>query len=89
MLLLLLRIGFFFFFPSTVKKKKKKQMDDDQLEQTLFVCRDNVKVFQIPPRTSDRVLSAEWRVDACCFTGRLRLLAKGDHAEIRLEDANT
>lgn len=60
------------------------------LEQTLYVCRDNVKVFSIPAtKSSDgRVLSAEWRVDACCFTGRLRLLARGDHAEIRLEDAN-
>ena len=64
--------------------------DDATHEQTLYVCRDGVKVFSIPAvRGADgRVLSAEWRVDACCFTGRLRLLARGDHAEIRLEDAN-
>ena len=64
--------------------------DDATHEQTLYVCRDGVKVFSIPAvRGADgRVLSAEWRVDACCFAGRLRLLARGDHAEIRLEDAN-
>lgn len=64
--------------------------DDATVEQTLYVCRDGVKIFSIPAvRGADgRVLSGEWLLDACCFTGRLRLLARGDHAEIRLEDAN-
>lgn len=64
-------------------------MDDEDIEHTLYLNRD-VKVYRIPPRpAAGGHSSGTWRVDDCIFTGRLRVMAKGAAAEIRLEDGST
>jgi len=65
-------------------------MDQDEvIEQTLFIATD-VRVYRIPPRpAAGGYKSGEWRVGDEIFLGRLRLLAIGDEAEVRLEDVNT
>lgn len=60
--------------------------DEDQIEITLYVNRE-VKIYRIPPRAAaGGHTSGTWRVDDCIFTGRLRVMARGEAAEIRLED---
>lgn len=61
---------------------------DDEIEQTLFIARE-ANVYKIPPRPgAGGHRSGEWKVADKLFTGRLRLVAKGDLCEVRLEDIN-
>jgi adaptin ear-binding coat-associated protein 1/2 len=61
---------------------------DDQIEQTLFIARE-ANVYRIPPRPgAGGHRSGEWKVADKLFTGRLRVISKGDICEVRLEDVN-
>lgn len=64
-------------------------MSVDDIEHTLFVCRQ-VNLYRVPPKaTAGGHKSGEWKVADKIFTGRLKLTAKGDAAEVRLEDSET
>lgn len=61
-------------------------MTTDAVEQTLFVCRE-VSVFRIPPRVgAGGYRSGDWKVADKIFTGRVRVIAKGEVCEVRLEE---
>ncbi len=61
---------------------------DDTIEQTLFIARE-ATVYRIPPRpAAGGHRSGDWKVADKIFTGRLRVIAKGDLCEVRLEDIN-
>ncbi|KAK9816945.1 hypothetical protein WJX72_007270 [[Myrmecia] bisecta] len=60
----------------------------DELTVTLYICRE-INVYKIPPRpAAGGHKSAEWKTADKIFTGRLRVLAKGDLCELHLEDPN-
>lgn len=64
-------------------------MSVDDVEHTLFVCRQ-VNLYRVPPKaTAGGHKSGEWKVADKIFTGRLKLTAKGEAAEVRLEDSET
>ena len=65
------------------------RMSSDDIEHTLFVCRQ-VNLYRVPPKaTAGGHKSGEWKVADKIFTGRLKVTATGDAAEIRLEDSET
>ncbi|CAD6909898.1 unnamed protein product [Tilletia controversa] len=65
-------------------------MDDDAVEQVLFVARE-AYVYRVPPRSSTAgYRAAEWGdMEAFLWKGRLRIIAKGEGCDIRLEDKDT
>ncbi|KAK9835140.1 hypothetical protein WJX81_000793 [Elliptochloris bilobata] len=63
-------------------------MADSEVEQTLFVCREAV-LYKIPPRSSGGHKSGDWLVSDKIFTGRVRVIAKGEIAEVRIEDPSS
>ena len=64
-------------------------MSADEIEHTLFVCRQ-VNLYRVPPKaTAGGHKSGEWKVADKIFAGRLKVAAKGDNAEVRLEDSET
>lgn len=61
----------------------------DVIEQTLYQLRA-VKAYRIPPRpAAGGHRSGEWRVDDQIFSGRLRVVARGEAVQLRLEDGAT
>ena len=59
----------------------------DDIEHTLFVCRQ-INLYRVPPKaTAGGHKSGEWKVADKIFTGRLKVTAQGDAAEVRLEDS--
>lgn len=59
----------------------------DAVEQTLFICRE-ATVFRIPPRAgAGGYRSGDWKIADKIFTGRVRVIAKGEVCEVRLEEA--
>jgi len=63
-------------------------MAEEVVEQTLHMTRE-VKLYQIPPRSATGHISGEWKLSDEVFCGRLRVIAKGELVELRLEDPNT
>ncbi|KAK0527029.1 hypothetical protein OC834_004575 [Tilletia horrida] len=65
-------------------------MDDDAVEQVLFVARE-AYVYRVPPRSSTAgYRAAEWGdMEAFLWKGRLRIIAKGEGCNIRLEDKDS
>ncbi|KAL9936306.1 hypothetical protein V8E36_005148 [Tilletia maclaganii] len=65
-------------------------MDDDAVEQVLFVARE-AYVYRVPPRSSTAgYRAAEWGdMEAFLWKGRLRIIAKGEKCDIRLEDKDS
>ncbi|KAF5292614.1 hypothetical protein FQA39_LY13947 [Lamprigera yunnana] len=60
----------------------------DSYESVLLV-KPEVFVFNIPPRTSNRgYKAADWNLAQPSWTGRMRLVAKGNDLAIKLEDKN-
>lgn len=62
----------------------------EEFESVLFVARECF-VYRIPPRASSAgYRAAEWGdLEAFIWKGRLRIVAKADTCEIRMEDAGT
>jgi len=61
----------------------------DEYERVLLVKPD-VFVYKIPPRTSNRGYRAsDWKLDEPDWTGRLRVIAKGQECIIKLEDKSS
>ncbi|XP_038215478.1 NECAP-like protein CG9132 [Zerene cesonia] len=58
----------------------------DTYESVLLV-KNEVFVFKIPPRTTNRgYRAADWNLQEPQWTGRMRLVAKGDELIMKLED---
>lgn len=62
-------------------------MGDETVEQTLIVCRE-AALYKISPRSSGGHKSGDWLVTDKIFSGRVRVIAKGELAEVRIEDPN-
>eukprot|EP01028_Stygiella_incarcerata_P008453 TRINITY_DN3680_c0_g1_i1.p1 TRINITY_DN3680_c0_g1~~TRINITY_DN3680_c0_g1_i1.p1 ORF type:complete len:291 (-),score=89.91 TRINITY_DN3680_c0_g1_i1:138-911(-) len=60
---------------------------DFEFEQTLTIIRE-CHVYRLPPRTSDGYKAQEWEGNHI-WSGRCKVVAKGKHCEIRLEDSTT
>ncbi|CAH2074188.1 unnamed protein product, partial [Iphiclides podalirius] len=61
----------------------------DTYESVLLV-KNEVFVFKIPPRTSNRgYRAADWNLQEPQWTGRMRLVAKGEELIMKLEDKTT
>nr|CAG4647488.1 EOG090X0G5X [Megafenestra aurita]SVE92721.1 EOG090X0G5X [Megafenestra aurita] len=58
--------------------------------EAILLVKQEVFVFKIPPRTSNRgYRAADWNLAAPDWTGRMRLLAKGTECILKLEDKVT
>lgn len=58
--------------------------------ENVLLVKNEVFVYHIPPRQSNRGYRAsDWRLDTPLWTGRLRVIAKGNELTINLEDRNT
>ncbi|XP_019877098.2 NECAP-like protein CG9132 [Aethina tumida] len=61
----------------------------DTYESVLLV-KPEVFVFNIPPRTTNRgYRAADWNLSEPAWTGRMRLISKGNECFIKLEDKNS
>ncbi|XP_071506373.1 adaptin ear-binding coat-associated protein 1-like isoform X1 [Diadema antillarum] len=55
--------------------------------ERVICVKPEVHVFRIPPRTTNRgYRAADWKLDAPDWTGRLRIVTKGNNVFIKLED---
>lgn len=55
--------------------------------EAILLVKQEVFVFKIPPRTSNRgYRAADWNLSTPDWTGRMRLLAKGTECILKLED---
>jgi len=64
-------------------------MGDEDFEQTLFVCRE-CYCYKLPPRPAATAYKcSDWGLDKPMWTGRCRVLSKGQQCTILLEDNNT
>ncbi|KAJ8319764.1 hypothetical protein KUTeg_001351 [Tegillarca granosa] len=55
--------------------------------ERVLCVKNKVFVYRIPPRPSNRgYRAADWKLDAPDWTGRLRVVAKGNDLFIKLED---
>ncbi|OWR43171.1 NECAP-like protein CG9132 [Danaus plexippus] len=55
--------------------------------ESVLLVKNEVFVFKIPPRTSNRgYRAADWNLQEPQWTGRMRLVAKGDDLIMKLED---
>lgn len=61
---------------------------NDEYEEVLCQIKE-CHVFRIPPRQSAEGYKAEGWTDNHLWTGRCKVVARGEKCEVRLEDANT
>ncbi|XP_075969418.1 NECAP-like protein CG9132 [Anticarsia gemmatalis] len=55
--------------------------------ESIILVKNEVFVFKIPPRTSNRgYRAADWNLQEPQWTGRMRLVAKGEELIMKLED---
>ncbi|XP_013186471.1 NECAP-like protein CG9132 [Amyelois transitella] len=55
--------------------------------ESVLLVKNEVFVFKIPPKTSNRgYRAADWNLQEPQWTGRMRLVAKGDELIMKLED---
>nr|CAG4652254.1 EOG090X0G5X [Triops cancriformis] len=55
--------------------------------ENVLLVKPEAFVFKIPPRTTNRgYRAADWNLAAPDWTGRLRIVAKGDECTLKLED---
>lgn len=58
--------------------------------ESVLLVKNEVFVFKIPPRTSNRgYRAADWNLQEPQWTGRMRLVAKGEDLIMKLEDKST
>ncbi|GLV34214.1 uncharacterized protein CBL_00144 [Carabus blaptoides fortunei] len=58
--------------------------------ESVLLVKPEVFVFNIPPRASNRgYRAADWNLAEPSWTGRLRLVSKGEECFIKLEDKNS
>ncbi|XP_061676452.1 adaptin ear-binding coat-associated protein 1 [Syngnathoides biaculeatus] len=59
-----------------------------QFEYESILCvKPEVNVYRIPPRASNRAIrAADWKLDAPDWSGRMRVVARGKVAYVKLED---
>ncbi|KAE8739530.1 hypothetical protein FOCC_FOCC014950 [Frankliniella occidentalis] len=64
-------------------------MADVESYESVLLVKQEVFVYKIPPRQTNRGYRAtEWNLDAPQWTGRMRLVAKGNDCTMKLEDKN-
>uniref|UniRef100_A0A3Q2YDE5 Adaptin ear-binding coat-associated protein 1 n=1 Tax=Hippocampus comes TaxID=109280 RepID=A0A3Q2YDE5_HIPCM len=61
---------------------------EGQFEYESVLCvKPEVNVYRIPPRSSNRAIrAADWKLDAPDWSGRMRVVARGKVAYVKLED---
>ncbi|XP_054637465.1 adaptin ear-binding coat-associated protein 1 [Dunckerocampus dactyliophorus] len=61
---------------------------EGQFEYESVLCvKPEVNVYRIPPRASNRAIrAADWKLDAPDWSGRMRVVARGKVAYVKLED---
>ncbi|XP_068171528.1 adaptin ear-binding coat-associated protein 2 [Antennarius striatus] len=65
-------------------------MADDNTYESMLCVKNEVHVYRIPPRASNRgYRAADWKLDEPAWSGRMKITAKGKMAYIKLEDKNT
>lgn len=65
-------------------------MADAESYETVLLIKSEVFVYKIPPRATNRGYRAtDWNLDAPQWTGRMRLVAKGNECIMKLEDKNS
>ncbi|XP_049867106.1 NECAP-like protein CG9132 [Pectinophora gossypiella] len=58
--------------------------------ESVLLVKNEVFVFKIPPKTSNRgYRAADWNLQEPQWTGRMRLVAKGEELIMKLEDKTT
>jgi hypothetical protein len=58
--------------------------------ESVILVKPSVFVFNIPPRASNRgYRAADWNLAEPAWTGRMRLISKGNECAIKLEDKNS
>lgn len=58
--------------------------------ETVLLVKPEVFMFKIPPRTTNRgYRAADWKLDSPDWTGRMRVVSKGEKCFIKLEDKTT
>jgi len=58
--------------------------------ESVILVKPEVFVFNIPPRSTNRSYrAADWNLSEPSWTGRMRLVTKGNELMIKLEDKNT
>ncbi|CAL1277111.1 unnamed protein product [Larinioides sclopetarius] len=58
--------------------------------ETVILVKQEVFVFQIPPRATNRgYRAADWKLHSPDWTGRMRIVSKGKKCFIKLEDKNS
>ncbi|GFS30774.1 NECAP-like protein CG9132 [Nephila pilipes] len=58
--------------------------------ETVILVKQEVFVFQIPPRATNRgYRAADWKLHSPDWVGRMRIVSKGKKCFIKLEDKNT
>jgi len=61
---------------------------DDDYEHVLLVVRECF-VYKIPPRSPNGYKAADWNVNDFLWTGRLKIISRGEKCAIMLEDTNS
>ncbi|KAJ1527155.1 hypothetical protein ONE63_008686 [Megalurothrips usitatus] len=62
-------------------------MADGETYESVLLVKSEVFVYKIPPRATNRGYRAtDWNLDAPQWTGRMRLVAKGNDCVMKLED---
>ena len=65
-----------------------RNMDADY--ESILLVKNEVFVYQIPPRTSNRnYRAADWKLETPQWTGRMRLISKSDNLFLKLEDRDS
>ncbi|KAG8184501.1 hypothetical protein JTE90_002348 [Oedothorax gibbosus] len=58
--------------------------------ETVILIKQEIFVFQIPPRATNRgYRAADWKLHSPDWTGRMRIVSKGKKCFIKLEDKTT
>ena len=62
----------------------------DAAYESILLVKNEVFVYRIPPRTSNRnYRAADWKLEEPEWTGRMRLISKSDKLFLKLEDRNS
>merc|ERR1712106_566968 len=67
-----------------------REMSDMDDYESVLLCKNEVFIYRIPPRTTNRSYrAADWNLAAPDWTGRMRLVSKKNECVMKLEDKIT
>ncbi|XP_031424443.2 adaptin ear-binding coat-associated protein 2 isoform X2 [Clupea harengus] len=65
-------------------------MAEDSTYESILCVKPEVHVYKIPPRATNRgYRAADWKLDEPSWSGRMKIIAMGKNAFIKLEDKNS